>query len=108
MLAASENGPRGTSVNVSIPLITPPPTDISAGPSGIHVLRPDADGASVTEVCLAVTPGANAPLTPMRWVASHLGGARSTPKTARLRRDAERPVSPPAGGFEQLPNSDQY
>ena len=31
MLAASENGPRGTSVNVSIPLITPRPTDISAG-----------------------------------------------------------------------------
>src|SRR5690349_198335 len=31
MLAASENGPRGTRVNVSIPLITPRPTDISAG-----------------------------------------------------------------------------
>ena len=31
MLAASENGPRGTSVNVSMPPITPHPTDISAG-----------------------------------------------------------------------------
>jgi len=35
MLAASENGPRGTSVNVSIPAITPRPTDISAGPAAM-------------------------------------------------------------------------
>src|SRR4029077_7431965 len=34
MLAASEYGPRGTSVNASIPLITPRPTDISAGTRG--------------------------------------------------------------------------
>jgi hypothetical protein len=32
MLAASENGPRGTSVNVSMSPITSRPTDISAGP----------------------------------------------------------------------------
>ena len=32
MLAASENGPRGTRVNVSIAAITPRPTDISPPP----------------------------------------------------------------------------
>ncbi len=33
MLAVSENGPRGTRVNVSMPLITPPPPTFPLAPA---------------------------------------------------------------------------